>query len=236
MLWSLALVDPTEGVPHCGRTAFVQNLSRQHATRISSVRHSQRCYSAATTKFMANNDDDDVETDVVDEAPPTERLLDPKRPDENLPAFMDAMLEIPDPRMFAGDLLFILIINFLLQIANEVGDPEFWRAGGFGQPVTLPTTLAEVVVRDSEMSIAWVLGALWNRAYSSSAVADDRTAVKTALQIWVSYCSLRISIELGESLLFTHSSINIWMIGREVWYTAVVMSFFRLAYGRVRNY
>ncbi|KAL9181108.1 hypothetical protein ACHAXT_009913 [Thalassiosira profunda] len=175
---------------------------------------------------MANFGGGDEENDGA----PAE--FDPRRPDKNVPAFLDAMLEIPDPRVLAGDVLFILIINFLLQIANEVGDPQFWTDGGFAQPVTMPTTLLEVVVRDSKMSIAWVLGALWNRSYSSAAVSDDKMAVKTALQIWVDYCNVRILLELGQSFLFTHSSINIWMLGREFWYTAAIMSFFRLAYGR----
>ncbi len=137
------------------------------------------------------------------------------------------MLEIPDARLLAGDLLFLLKINFLLQIANEVSDSDFWLNGGFGQPVMMPTSLLAVIVRDSKMSISWVLAAIWSRSYSSSSVSDDKTAIKVALQVWVDYCSLRILLELGESFLFTHSSISMGMIAREVWYTAIVMSFFR---------
>lgn len=166
---------------------------------------------------MTKNDDDDDEGGG-------------KKP----PSFMDAMLEIPDPRLLAGDLLFILIINFLLQIANEVSDSDFWMNGGFGQPMTMPTSLLAVIVRDSKMSIAWVLGGLWNRSYSSSSVSDDETAIIVALKVWVAYCSLRILLELGDSILFTHSTISMWIIAREVWYTAIVMSFFRWAYSRFR--
>jgi len=181
---------------------------------------------------MANRDEDTDEDDEMNlKSARTE--IDPSRPDKNFPAFLDAMTEVPDPRLLSGDLLFILIINFLLQIANEVGDPNFWFDGGFSQPVTMPTTLLAVMVRDSKMSMAWVLGALWNRSYSYSSVSDDQTAVKSALKIWVDYCSLRILLELGESFLFTHSEINIWLLGREAWYTGIVMAFFRLAYGRV---
>jgi hypothetical protein len=98
----------------------------------------------------------------------------------------------------------------------------------------MPTSLLAVIVRDSKMSISWVLAAIWNRSYSSSSVSDDKTAIKVALQVWVDYCSLRILLELGESFLFTHSSISIWIIAREVWYTAIVMVFFRWAYSRFR--
>ena len=145
-----------------------------------------------------------------------------------------ALLEVPDPRLLTGDLLFILIINFLLQIGAEVGSPDFWTNGGFFQPVSLPTTLLAVIVRDSKMSIAWVLAALCNRSYSSSAVSDDETAIKSALQIWVDYCNLRILLELGQSLLFTHSTIDILHLGIEAWYCAIVMAFFRVTYGRFR--
>ncbi|KAL3810470.1 hypothetical protein ACHAXA_010164 [Cyclostephanos tholiformis] len=151
-----------------------------------------------------------------------------------MPSFMDAMLEIPEPRLLAGDMLFLLITNFLLQIANEVGDVDFWTNGGFGQPMAMPTSLLAMIVRDSKMSIAWILGSLRNRAYSSSSVLDDKTAVTVALQVWVDYCSLRILLELGESLLFTHSTISVWIITREVWYTAIGMAFYRWTYSKFR--
>jgi hypothetical protein len=146
--------------------------------------------------------------------------------------FVFSCSEIPDIRLFAGDILFLLIVNFLLQIANELGDPEFWMTGGFNQPVTMPTTLLPLVVKDSKMTISWILGGLWNRAYSFSSVSDDTTAVKEALKIWVDYCSLRIIFELAGSILITHSPVDAWPLAREVWYTAIVMSFFRFAYGR----
>jgi hypothetical protein len=145
--------------------------------------------------------------------------------------------EIPDTRLFAGDVLFLLIINFLLQIANEVGDPNFWLSGGFSQPITMPTTLLALVVRDSKMTISWIFGGLWNRAYSFSSVADDKTAIKKAIDVWVDYFSLRIILELAGSALLTHSPVDVWPLAQEVWFTLVVMSFFRLAYGRfLSNY
>ena len=210
------------------RTAFVQTQYRNGSGKILTppgIRYTSP--SMTTCCNMANNDEEEDEQKSL-------LGFDVSRNNNPVPGFLDAMLEIPDPRLLAGDLLFILMINFLLQIANEVGDPAFWLNGGFSQPVTMPTTLLAVIVRDSKMSLAWVLGALWNRSYSSSSVSDDETAIKIALQVWVDYCSLRILLELGESFLFTHSSINIWMLGREAWYTAIIMAFFRLAYGRFR--
>lgn len=140
--------------------------------------------------------------------------------------------EIPDTRLFGGDILFILVINILLQIANEVGDPNFWLEGGFSQPVTMPTTLLSLVATDSKMSIAWIFGGLWNRAYSFSSVSDDKVAVKKALDVWVDYFSIRVLMELMGSVLITHAPVDVFSLGREVWYTAIIMSFFRLAYGR----
>ena len=161
------------------------------------------------------------------------KVIDPTRPDKNLSGFIDALLEVPDRQLLAGDLLFILVINFLLQIANEVGDPQFWLAGGFSQPITMPITLLAVMVRDSKMSISWVLSSLWNRGYSSSSVENDKAAAKKTFQIWIDYCSIRILMELGYSLLFSHAAIDGWLLFREVWYTAIVMTAFRIAYGRM---
>ena len=181
---------------------------------------------AATTILLSKNDDSDDDFD---------KLIQGLRKSDNnksLQGFLDSLLEIPDSQLLAGDLLFILVINFLLQIANEVSEPSFWLSGGFSQPVTMPVTLLGVVVRDSKMSISWVLSALWNRGYSSSSVADDETAVKKTLQIWIDYFSIRIIMELGLSLLITHSAVGGWLLFREVWYTALVMTFFRICYGR----
>lgn len=207
-------------------TAFVQPKSL-HYTPSSSLHTREPCFkwssqkhkSTQTSNYMNKNDDEKETERHGKNAPPT---------------FIDALLEVPDPRLLTGDLLFILIINFLLQIGAEVGSPDFWTNGGFFQPVTMPTTLLAVIVRDSKMSIAWVLAALWNRSYSSSAVSDDETAIKSALQIWVDYCNLRILLELGQSLLFTHSTIDILHLGIEAWYCAIVMAFFRVTYGRFR--
>mmetsp|Transcript_28913 Transcript_28913/g.41320 ORF Transcript_28913/g.41320 Transcript_28913/m.41320 type:complete len:232 (+) Transcript_28913:74-769(+) len=181
---------------------------------------------AATTILLSKNDDSGDDFD---------KLIQGLRKSDNnksLQGFLDSLLEIPDSQLLAGDLLFILVINFLLQIANEVSEPSFWLSGGFSQPVTMPVTLLGVVVRDSKMSISWVLSALWNRGYSSSSVADDETAVKKTLQIWIDYFSIRIIMELGLSLLITHSAVGGWLLFREVWYTALVMTFFRICYGR----
>ena len=142
--------------------------------------------------------------------------------------------EIPDSRLFLGDILFLLIINFLLQIGAELGSPDYWANGGLLQPITFPVTLSTVVIRDSKMSISWILAALWNRSYSSSAVESDNIAIKTTWQIFIDYCSLRIIFELGTSSLLTHATVDVWALGTEAWYTLIVMSGFRIAYGRFR--
>lgn len=233
----------------CVTTAFQNNVdTRCHQRTTTSIiwsAHYSRFPAASCTtisymtkKYINDNDDDD-DNDKLKEQP---RLKVPKKDDEPkkqqlaaLPSFIDAMFEIPDPKLLAGDLLFVLMINFLLQIANEVGEPNFWYSGGFSQPMTLSSTsLLDVIDRDSKMSISWILGALRQRSYSTSSVADDGTAIKVAVQVWVDYCTLRILLELGESLLFTHSTISVWLIGREFWYTLIVMTFFRWAYSRFR--
>jgi hypothetical protein len=210
LILAMLLYAATTSNAFCQHRSFVARTScRQHK---------------ATTILLSKNDDSDDDFDKLTD--------DLRRPDKNVPRFLDTLTEIPDSQLLAGDLLFILVINFLLQIANDVGDPSFWLSGGFSQPVTMPVTLLAVVVRDSKLSIAWVLSALWNRGYSSSSVADDETAAKKTFQIWVDYCSIRILMELGLSLLFSHSIVGGWLLFREVWYSLLVMTFFRICYGR----
>lgn len=210
-------------------TDVMSNLSLLHRPLSSfTASSSQRCKSA-TIKYMHNGDEQ-----KDDPKKPKEELDSTRNQKRQIPNLIDTILEIPDPKLLAGDLLFLLIINFLLQIASEVSTSKFWLNGGFlHQSITLPTSLLGVVVRDSKMSIAWTLSALWNRSFSSSSVSDDQTAIKVAIQVWVDYCSLRVLLELGESIGFTHSTINILSLGMEVWYTVVIMAFFRLAYSRM---
>ena len=199
-------------------------LSSTHKSYIRSTNHYK--YSQ-TSQYMSKYDEDGNDEDV-----PIEK----ERQDKNklTPSFIDALLEIPDTRLFLGDVLFLLIINFLLQIGAEIGSPDYWANGGLLQPMTFPVTLSTVVARDSKMSISWILAALWNRSYSSSAVESDNVAIKNTMQIFVDYCSLRILFELGTSLLLTHTAVDVWEFGTEAWYTLIVMSGFRIAYGRFR--
>ena len=185
---------------------------------------------AAKKCCMAKNGDDDGPDDPNFTI--SNKELDPNPGGRKIREFFDAILEIPDPQLLAGDILSLLIVNFLLQIADEVGDPTFWFNGGFSQPVTMPTTLLAMVVRDSKMSISWILSALWNRSYSTSSVLNPKLAVKKSLDIWVDYFSLRILLEIGLSLLFTHAPVNGLLLAREVWFTAIIMAFFRYAYGK----
>ncbi len=194
-----------------------------------SLASSSRRWKSATINYLHNEDEDKEDPNE----PKTKKELDTMNQKQQVLNFVDTILEIPDPRLFAGDLLFLLIINFLLQIASEVSTSEFWLNGGFHQPIAMPTTLVGVMVRDSKMSIAWILSALWNRSYAYSSVSNDETAIKVAIQVWIDHCSLRILLELGESIGFTHSTIDIWSLGMEVWYTVVIMAFFRLAYSRM---
>mmetsp|Transcript_60 Transcript_60/g.139 ORF Transcript_60/g.139 Transcript_60/m.139 type:complete len:251 (-) Transcript_60:117-869(-) len=208
---------------HARRSSFFPHISPQ-----SKVPSYGRNYKASirnnSHKSKIDDGNDDSEETLNATAKPKVNQLN---------EFLDSFLEVPDSRLLAGDLLFLLIVNFLLQIGDEIGDPNFWLSGGFSQPVKMPTTLLALIARDSKMSISWVLSALWNRSYSTSSVAESETALKKSLEIWVDYCSIRILLEIGGSVLFSHIPVNVWSLAREVWYTAIVMAFFRFAYGKI---
>jgi len=228
--YALMAIPPSYKLIRCAST------SSNHYKSIDTIIHqrsyvqsSNHCKYPQPTHYMSKYDGEDENNEDV----PIEK----ERQDKNKPSspsFIDALLEIPDSRLFLGDILFLLIINFLLQIGAELGSPDYWANGGLLQPITFPVTLSTVVIRDSKMTISWILAALWNRSYSSSAVESDNVAIKATWQIFIDYCSLRIIFELGTSLLLTHTAVDVWALGTEAWYTLIVMSGFRIAYGRFR--
>lgn len=184
--------------------------------------------------LFTKGDEEEFQTDDDAASHKLSRAPDAGHPDQDDdPNFLDAFLEVPDARLLGGDVLSVLIVNFLLQIADEVTTSEFWAQGGFFQPITLPTTLLAVVVRDSKMTLSWVLSGLWNRAYSSSSVHNDNAAAREAFSVWVDYFSIRASTELGYSLLFSHLPIDLWALCREAWYVLFIMASYRIIYSRL---
>ena len=223
MVISSSYKHSTSSCMHRRCTTFSSSI---HKSYIASTDH---CKYPQTTYYLSKYNGEDENNEDV---PIEKERQDKKKPSS--PSFIDALLEIPDSRLFLGDILFLLMINFLLQIGTEISSPDYWANGGLLQPITFPTTLLTVVIRDSKMSISWIMAALWNRSYSSSAVESDNIAIKTTWQIFIDYCSLRIIFELGTSLLLTHTAVDVWALGIEAWYTLIVMSGFRIAYGRFR--
>ena len=198
----------------------------------SLVRRSVSPRQGVDSLFIKSDYEEDVKTDdaAAEESHKLSRTPDDQDDDPN---FLDAFLEVPDVRLLSGDVLSLLIVNFLLQIADDVTTSEFWAQGGFLQPVTFPTTLLAVVVRDSKMTISWVLSGLWNRAYSSSTVYNDKIAAKEAFSVWVDYFSIRCLFELGISLLFSHMAIDLWALFREAWYMLLILISYRIIYSRL---
>ena len=127
--------------------------SNNHCKSIDTIIHQQsyvqstdHCKYPQTTHYMSKYNGEDENNEDV----PIEK----ERQDKNKPtsSFIDSLLEIPDSRLFLGDILFLLIVNFLLQIGAEIGSPDYWANGGLLQPITFPVTLSTVVARDSKMS------------------------------------------------------------------------------------
>lgn len=145
--------------------------------------------------------------------------------------FVADVLTVEEPRILVGDVISILLTAQLLGLADVLSDPSFWSDGGFLQPVGMPSTLPTLVRRDSEMSIAWVLAALKNSGYSLSAVADDSSAIKCAVSIWVDYCSLRIVYALGTAFA-AHVPVNGWDLMRQCWFTVLMLCTFRIIYSQ----
>lgn len=160
--------------------------------------------------------------------------------DENTPK--KDFFYIPETRILAGDICTILMACQLLGLVDVFNRPEFWANGGFNQPIGLgppdpitgASTLVKLVQRDSVMSISWVLAALKNNGYDYAAIADNRSAVRATLAIFVDYCAL-----LG---LYTFGTV-VWAKGgggtgdvvefiRQAWFTILMMGGFRVTYSQ----
>lgn len=142
---------------------------------------------------------------------------------------------IEDPRLLLGDMLFLLLTCLLLGFTDVLNTPSFWENGGFAQPVDLSpkgvSTLGTVVERDSVMSIAWVSSSIKHRGYTFAAVSDELTTIKCCFTILTDYSSLLIILALTTAFL-THSPVDPVEILRKSYYTILMLSAFRIAYGR----
>ena len=142
---------------------------------------------------------------------------------------------IPDRDLLAGDLLALILVAQLFGFTDAILDPDFIPNGGFNAPIpVIPATLSTLVARLSVMDIAWVLASLKSRGYNPEAVADDLSALKCGLTIWLDHCSLRIILAIVLAI-FSHSSVEGMDLLRQMWFTLPIMLGFRVIYCRSRT-
>ena len=143
--------------------------------------------------------------------------------------------KIQDRDLLAGDLLSLLLVAQLLGFTDAVLDPLFLPNGGFAAPIpVIPSTLGTMTTRLSGMDVAWILASLKSKGYNEEAIADDESALKCGLTIWLDHCSIRIIFALFLAFL-SHSQVDGFDLLRQFWFTLPVMLSFRLIYCRRRT-
>mmetsp|Transcript_47999 Transcript_47999/g.71132 ORF Transcript_47999/g.71132 Transcript_47999/m.71132 type:complete len:256 (-) Transcript_47999:363-1130(-) len=141
-------------------------------------------------------------------------------------------IAIEQQRLLAGDIVSILTICLLLGLIDAISNPTFFPNGGFAAPIpAVPPTLNLVTNRLSQIGVAWVSSSLKNRGYTESAIITDESSVKCAVTIWLDHCSVRIILALLIAAV-SHSSVDGIDLLRQVWVTLLVMTGFRVCYGR----
>lgn len=137
---------------------------------------------------------------------------------------------IQDSDLLFGDLFALTLTAQLLGFTDAVLDPTFIPNGGFSAPIPLiPSTLGIFLTRLSIMDIAWILASLKSRGYNVEAFADEMSAIKCTLTIWLDHCSIRISIALLTAF-GTHTYVDGIDLLRQVWFTLPIMISFRIIY------
>jgi len=136
-----------------------------------------------------------------------------------------------DKRLVALDLLALMIVAQLLGFTDAINAPSFISSGGFLAPIPLvPSTLGTFIRRYSIMSISWIIASIKSKAYNPAvALFDSTNALKSAVYIWVDYCSVRVIISLAAAIS-THSAVDGLDLLRVLWFTLPAVTAFRVLY------
>lgn len=152
------------------------------------------------------------------------------------PMTWDEFSTVEDKQLLQGDMVAIWVVALLLGLCNAVDDPSFVVNGGWAAPIPLvPPTLGSTLTTFSQIGLAWVLSALYNRAYQPMAVDSDEISWKVAVAIWVDHCSIRILLALVVAIA-SHSPVDVFTLWVQLWLTLPVLTVFRVAYGRGSRY
>lgn len=147
----------------------------------------------------------------------------------NVPTNEDVVIQ--DTRLLAGDVISVALASQLLGLADTLNDPNFWKQGGWFQPMSATeSTLPTLVQRDSILTICWVISALAWKGYAM----NNKTAEESQSSIGsmaVTFCVLRVALGFIMSLV-SHVDFDVWDTIRQCYYSIILIGSFRLLYNQ----
>jgi hypothetical protein len=94
--------------------------------------------------------------------------------------------------ILVADLFAIVTACQLLGLQDAVDNPDFFKNGGWLQPITWPSTISTLITRISESALVWILAAIAGRAYNERAMESSTVAVTTAVKTAVLFGITRL--------------------------------------------
>ena len=131
---------------------------------------------------------------------------------------------ITAPGLIVGDLLSIAIACQLLGLVDVLSDSEFWKNGGWFQPVNIASstsTLPALIQRFSISSISWIAAATVGKGISAASVGSSDVALNQSLKLLIPFAVILSSFEITSAYLCTGSPPDIIEICRLFYFTAI---------------
>jgi hypothetical protein len=151
------------------------------------------------------------------------------------PMTLQEFSDVEDKQLLQTDMLALVVVVLALGLTQAVEDPSFAANGGWAASIPLvPPTMGTTMSNLSEIGIAWVASALYNRAYQPVAVRSDDMAWKVSVAIWVDHCSVRIVLAILLAFC-NHAPVDVFSLWTQLWLTLPITTIFRVAYGRLNS-
>ena len=126
------------------------------------------------------------------------------------------------PAILIGDMMAIALASQLLGLVDVLDNPDFWKNGGWLQPMNVASsasTLPILVQRFSILSLAWIFLAAVFNGLGDDSVETPEIALQSALKLLVPFSLTVILLEVAESTL-SAAQMDIFDVARICYFAA----------------
>jgi len=150
---------------------FGYSRTHMHRRIYLSLRKSNDDDSGETNYHISNDTDKigDVNNNTPKDSIPT-------------PPLSSDVLLIMDQGLWVSDFLAMVLASQLIGLLNIVNNPEWIRKGGWFQPIGMPSTLDDLVLRISYFSIVWAVAATSVIFYTKTMTASALNGTSTNVE------------------------------------------------------